>query len=82
VTLSENPEELLRFATVIGGRYTGADRAEEFGRNAVRELLVRPPGACNRDSGRRRLLRRRLAAAGLACERHARDCAWILRSFQ
>ena len=43
VTLSENLEELLRFATVIGGRYMGADRAEEFGRrNAVRgELLVR-----------------------------------------
>jgi PPOX class probable F420-dependent enzyme len=43
VTLSEDPEELLRFATVIGGRYMGADRAEEFGRrNAVPgELLVR-----------------------------------------
>jgi nitroimidazol reductase NimA-like FMN-containing flavoprotein (pyridoxamine 5'-phosphate oxidase superfamily) len=25
-------EELLRFATAIGGRYMGADRAEEFGR--------------------------------------------------
>jgi PPOX class probable F420-dependent enzyme len=43
VTLSEDPEELLRFATAIGGRYMGADRAEEFGRrNAVPgELLVR-----------------------------------------
>src|SRR5437588_7173467 len=43
VTLSEDLEELLRFATVIGGRYMGADRAEEFGRrNAVPgELLVR-----------------------------------------
>ena len=41
--LSEDPEELLRFATLIGGRYMGADRAREFGRrNAVPgELLVR-----------------------------------------
>ena len=43
VTLSDDREELLRFATAIGGRYMGADRAEEFGRrNAVPgELLVR-----------------------------------------
>jgi PPOX class probable F420-dependent enzyme len=43
VTLSEDLEELLRFATAIGGRYMGADRADEFGRrNAVPgELLVR-----------------------------------------
>jgi PPOX class probable F420-dependent enzyme len=43
VTLSEDLEELLRFATAIAGRYTGADRAGEFGRrNAVPgELLVR-----------------------------------------
>src|SRR4051812_23285413 len=43
VTLSEDIEELLRFATAIAGRYMGADRAEEFGRrNAVAgELLVR-----------------------------------------
>jgi PPOX class probable F420-dependent enzyme len=43
VTLSEDLEELLRFATAIGCRYMGADRAEEFGhRNAVPgELLVR-----------------------------------------
>jgi len=36
-------EELRRWATAIGGRYMGADRAEEFGaRNAVPgELLVR-----------------------------------------
>ena len=35
--------ELLRWATLIGGRYMGADRAEEFGRrNAVPpEMLVR-----------------------------------------
>ena len=43
VTLSEDLEKLLRFATAIGGRYMGADRAGEFGRrNAVPgELLVR-----------------------------------------
>ena len=43
VTLSEDLEDLLRFATAIAGRYMGADRAEEFGRrNAVPgELLVR-----------------------------------------
>ncbi|MEW5813308.1 MAG: PPOX class F420-dependent oxidoreductase [Actinomycetota bacterium] len=40
---SEDPDELLAFATRIGGRYMGADRAEEFGRrNGVPgELLVR-----------------------------------------
>lgn len=38
-----DPAELLRFATEIGGRYMGADRAEEYGRrNAVpEEVLVR-----------------------------------------
>jgi len=43
VTLSEDLDDLLRFATVIGSRYMGADRAGEFGhRNAVPgELLVR-----------------------------------------
>ena len=43
VMLSEDLDELLRFATAIGGRYMGADRADEFGRrNAVPgELLVR-----------------------------------------
>ena len=43
VALSEDPDDLLRFATAIGERYMGADRAEEFGsRNAVPgELLVR-----------------------------------------
>ena len=42
-TLSEDPDELLRWATVIGGRYMGVDRAEEFGnRNGVPgEYLVR-----------------------------------------
>jgi PPOX class probable F420-dependent enzyme len=41
-TLSEDPAALLAWATAIGGRYMGADRAEEFGtRNGVPgELLV------------------------------------------
>ncbi|MEJ2869640.1 PPOX class F420-dependent oxidoreductase [Actinomycetospora sp. OC33-EN08] len=43
VELSEDPDDLLRTATALGGRYMGADRAEEFGRrNAVPgELVVR-----------------------------------------
>lgn len=43
VTLSEDPDELLRAATDLGARYMGADRAEEFGRrNGVPgELVVR-----------------------------------------
>ncbi|MGN2635802.1 PPOX class F420-dependent oxidoreductase [Nocardia takedensis] len=43
VSLSEDPEELLRTATALGGRYMGEDRAEEFGRrNGVPgELVVR-----------------------------------------
>jgi PPOX class probable F420-dependent enzyme len=42
-TYSEDLEEMRRFATLIGGRYMGEQRAEEFGwRNAVAgELLVR-----------------------------------------
>ncbi|CAN5548139.1 PPOX class F420-dependent oxidoreductase [soil metagenome] len=42
-TLSEEPGELLDIATRAGGRYMGADRAEEFGRrNGVPgELVVR-----------------------------------------
>ncbi len=41
--VTEDPDELLRWATRLGGRYMGAGRAEEFGRrNAVEgELLVR-----------------------------------------
>lgn len=41
-TLSDNLDDLLHWATVIGGRYMGAERAEEYGkRNAVPgELLV------------------------------------------
>lgn len=43
VTFEEDPAEVLRWATMIGGRYMGADQAEAFGRrNAVPgELLVR-----------------------------------------
>ncbi|MGB0112587.1 MAG: PPOX class F420-dependent oxidoreductase [Ilumatobacteraceae bacterium] len=43
VTVSDDLDEVRRFATQIGGRYMGADRAEEFGtRNGVPgELLVR-----------------------------------------
>ena len=42
-TFSEDPAELLAWATRIGGRYMGADHAEHYGqRNAVPgELLVR-----------------------------------------
>jgi hypothetical protein len=42
-SVSEDPEEVLRFATLIGSRYMGANRAEEFGRrNGVPgELVVR-----------------------------------------
>jgi len=41
--LSDDLDELRRCATAVGGRYMGADRADEFGvRNAVPgELLVR-----------------------------------------
>lgn len=43
ISVSDDLDEVRRFATVIGGRYMGADRAEEFGaRNGVPgELLVR-----------------------------------------
>ncbi len=42
-TFSEDPEEMLYWATRIGGRYMGDDKADAFGkRNAVPgELLVR-----------------------------------------
>ncbi|MGI8663054.1 MAG: PPOX class F420-dependent oxidoreductase [Acidimicrobiales bacterium] len=42
-TTSDDPEELSRWATEIGGRYMGAARAREYGaRNGVEgELLVR-----------------------------------------
>jgi PPOX class probable F420-dependent enzyme len=41
--VSEDPREVRRFAALTGGRYMGADRAEEFGaRNGIPgELLVR-----------------------------------------
>jgi PPOX class probable F420-dependent enzyme len=43
VTFGEDPDELVDTASRIGGRYMGADRAEEFGRrNGVPgELVVR-----------------------------------------
>ncbi|OBJ07021.1 F420-dependent protein [Mycobacterium sp. 1482292.6] len=42
-TVSEDPQDVLDVATRTGGRYMGADRADEFGRrNAVPgELVVR-----------------------------------------
>ena len=42
-TMSEDPQEVLDIATRTGGRYMGADRAQEFGRrNGVPgELVVR-----------------------------------------
>jgi len=41
--ISEDLEEMRHWATVLAGRYMGADAAEEFGRrNAVPgELLIR-----------------------------------------
>lgn len=43
ISLSDDSDEVRHFATRIGGRYMGADRAEEYGeRNGVPgELLVR-----------------------------------------
>ena len=45
VTITQDPSEVKRYATLIGGRYMGLDRAEEFGkRNGVEgELVVRLP---------------------------------------
>lgn len=43
VRMEDNPPDMLRWSTLIGARYMGAERADEFGkRNAVPgELLVR-----------------------------------------
>ena len=43
VELTTDLDDMLKWATIIGGRYMGADRAEEYGRrNAVEgEYLVR-----------------------------------------
>ena len=43
VSISEDLDEVRRIATIVGGRYMGADRADEFGaRNGVEgELAVR-----------------------------------------
>lgn len=42
-SISEDPDELVRWATIIAGRYMGAEQADAYGRrNAVPgELLVR-----------------------------------------
>ena len=42
-TLGEDPQDVLDIATRTGGRYMGAERAEEFGRrnSAPGELVVR-----------------------------------------
>jgi len=42
-TVTEDPDDLVHWATVIGGRYMGADQAEAYGtRNGVPgELVVR-----------------------------------------
>ena len=47
-TVSTEPVELLNWATRIGGKYMGQDRAESYGRrNAVNgELLVRVAPTC------------------------------------
>ena len=43
VTISQDPDELLHWATVIGGRYMGDDQADAYGRRNVvpGELVVR-----------------------------------------
>jgi len=43
VSFWEDPEELLEWATRIGGRYMGEDRAEAYGRrnSSEGEILVR-----------------------------------------
>lgn len=43
VEFSDEPDEIHRIATIIGGRYMGAERAQEFGdRNGVPgELILR-----------------------------------------
>ena len=43
VTVTDDPHELVHWATVIGGRYMGADQADAYGRrNGVPgELMVR-----------------------------------------
>ena len=62
-TISEDPDELRHWAAVIGGRYMGADRAEEYGtRNGVPgELLVR----VTPHEGARRARHRRLTGPPL-----------------
>jgi hypothetical protein len=51
ITITEDPDDLIEYATRIGGRYMGEGRADEFGaRNGVPgEYLVRLH--CERISG-------------------------------
>ena len=42
VTLSTEPDDLLRWGTLIGGRYMGAEQAEALGN----ETLFRPRWSC------------------------------------
>jgi PPOX class probable F420-dependent enzyme len=51
ITITEDPDDLVTYATRIGGRYMGEERADEFGaRNGVPgEFLVRLH--CERVSG-------------------------------
>lgn len=43
VRMEDNPPDMLRWSTLIGGRYMGAERADEFGKRNTTpgELLVR-----------------------------------------
>ncbi|MGH7881947.1 MAG: pyridoxamine 5'-phosphate oxidase family protein [Candidatus Dormibacteraceae bacterium] len=59
--LSEDMDEILRLGTVIGGRYMGVDRAEEFGRrNGCAWRFAGPGDADDGDGpgGYRRLISR------------------------
>ena len=65
-TISEELGEVAHWAAVIGGRYMGAERAEEYGRrNGVPgELLVRVATDPRRGRGRHGQLTARRAAPG------------------
>ena len=64
MAISDDLDDVRHWAGVIGGRYMGADRADEYGeRNGVPgELLVR----LTPDQGRQRRRRRRLTTASPA----------------
>jgi hypothetical protein len=59
VTLSEDPKELMRFATAIGGRYMGADRAQDWPPKCSdgRAARAAPTRARDCRGGRRRLIK-------------------------